>query len=76
MNLYIKHENNRPWKSTLKREAQRVECPLNIVVFMLANSKTFLIHPNAVKLTISLKGLLKLSKSCVFPFRIICDLYF
>ena len=72
----MKQESNRPWKFTLKREAQRVECTLNTVVFMLANSKTFLIHPNAVKLTISLKGLLKLSKSCVFPFRIICDLYF
>ena len=44
-------------------EAERVECPLRILVSIPASLRIFLIHPNIVELTTGLWGLAKLNKS-------------
>ena len=44
-------------------EAERVECPLKMLVSILASLRPFLIHPDIVELTTGLWGLTKLNKS-------------
>lgn len=54
-------QSDRPSKFALELEADRMKCPLNTVVLMLIlmlildNSSLFLIHPDTVELTISLR---------------------
>ena len=54
-------QSDRPSKFTLELEADRMKCPSNTVVLMLIlmlildNSSLFLIHPDTVELTISLR---------------------
>ena len=44
-------------------EAERLECPLKILVSIPACLRTFLIHPDIVELTTGLWGLTKFNKS-------------
>ena len=44
-------------------DAERVECPIKILISIPASLRTFLIHPDIVELTTRLWGLTKLNKS-------------
>ena len=57
-------------------EAERVECPLKILVQIPASLRTFLIHPDIAELTTGLWGLTKLNKKVDFrSFKVLLQLF-
>ena len=52
-----------PANPTFDAVAERVECPLKIIVSITASLRTFLIHLDIVELTTGLQSLTKLNKS-------------